>query len=149
VSKTIPLEELRSRAVRDPALLIPGTLVIIAHVPDLEKGGYGAAPSAHFATIRELRTHKVSDGIGGLREELKIHYFDKNGEHESFAGDRGVIRYPIGHFNEANFIVIVSELVNEGVEIDLNVSEEYKKRRWQDAYGDSYDPDDDVDWGYD
>lgn len=150
MAKTVTLDELRSRAVRDPELLTPGTLVIIAHVPDLDNGGYGSEPHAHFGTIREIRTHEIWEIVGGIRKEVKIHYFDKNGEHEVYAGDRGVVRYPNGNFNDSNFIVIVSKLVDEGIEIDLNVSEDYKMRRRQENYGDAYDyDDDDVDWGYD
>lgn len=138
MTKAIPLEELRFRAIRDPKLLEPGTLVIMAHVPDLEKGGYGGTPSGEIVTIREVRNAEIDFGLGP-EEHLKIHYFDKAGEHECFAGDRGVIRYPNGNFNDSNFIVLVSELVDAGLEISLDVSEEYKVQRRTMTYGDPVD----------
>lgn len=149
MTKSIPLEELRFRAVRDPELLVPGTLVIMAHVPDLAKGGYGAEPMAEIVTVREMRFHYTDNGDGTTEETLKIHYFDKLGEHETYASDRGVIPYPSGYLNDANFVVIVSDLIDAGLEIDLKVSEDYTRRRALINSSGSYDPYDsymDVDW---
>lgn len=149
MTKSIPLEELRFRAVRDPRVLVPGTLIIMAHVPDLAKGGYGSTPTGEIVTVREVRTDYRDNGVGGVEEVVKLHYFDKHGEHESFAGDRGIIRYPAGHFNEANFVVLVSDLVDADIEIDLNVSEEYARQRalrYSSADDDPYEPYADLDW---
>lgn len=129
MTNSIPLEELRFRAVRDPELLVPGTLVILAHVPDLDKGGYGGEPMAEIGTVREMRFHYEDNGDGTTNEVLKIHYFDKHGEHETYASDRGVIPYPAGHFNEANFVVVVADLIAADIEVNLKVSEDYTRRR--------------------
>lgn len=149
MTKSIPLEELRFRAVRDPELLVPGTLVIMAHVPDLDKGGYGVEPMAEIVTVREMRFHYEDNGDGTTDEVLKIHYFDKHGEHETYASDRGVIPYPAGHFNEANFVVVVADLIDADLEIDLKVSEDYTRRRALINSSRDYDPYDiygDADW---
>lgn len=149
MTKSIPLEELRFRAVRDPELLVPGTLVIMAHVPNLDQGGYGVEPMAEIVTVREMRFHYEDNGDGTTDEILKIHYFDKHGEHETYASDRGVIPYPSGYINDANFVVIVSELIDADIEIDLKVSEDYTRRRALINRSGDYDPYDssmDVDW---
>lgn len=149
MTKSIPLEELRFRAVRDPELLVPGTLVILAHVPNLDQGGHGVEPMAEIVTVREMRFHYENNGDGTTDEILKIHYFDKRGEHETYASDRGVIPYPSGYINDTNFVVIVSELIDAGLEIDLKVSEDYTRRRALINRSGSYDPYEssmDVDW---
>lgn len=149
MTKSIPLEELRFRAVRDPELLVPGTLVILAHVPNLDQGGYGVEPMAEIVTVREMRFHYEDNGDGTTDEVLKIHYFDKRGEHETYASDRGVIPYPSGYINDTNFVVIVSELIDADLEIDLKVSEDYTRRRALITRSGDYDPYDssmDVDW---
>jgi hypothetical protein len=135
----LPLEKLRSHAVRDPDILTPGTLLVMAHVPDLySRHGGGTYAYAQYITVQrveelshaEMHPEKYfkEDEEWAHKSDLMLFYFDKLGEHTAHCADYGVIPYGLNNYNDTNFVVRVSDLVDAGLSFSLKTSDEYNKR---------------------
>lgn len=160
---TLFLDELKERAVRDIEQLTPGTEILIGHVPELSH------PEAAFA-----RAHYSSDA--GIVTEVGYKYFDElhpgmdrredeepklvilysdGGDRMQYmhATDAGVIPYgdpKSGNYNDANFLVLVSELNDEGIMPLLRVSDGYEERLEEfNSKVQEYDYSADYPWGDD
>jgi len=140
--RTIYLDELREHAVRDLSKLKSGTEVIFVHLPVLEFPDYEDAKrfvDHTVATITDVRDATFDElypgltGSSGSVAQPVIFYRRGTGtghedrEYNRHASDSGVIPYEwgSGSYNSTNFVVLLTELEEQGLTPLLRVSEKY------------------------
>lgn len=136
-------DELRGRAVRDPAELTPGAEVIFAHLPELGSSRFGGpfrdSVSAHIGTIIEVSPkhhHELGANrreLPGSEAELAIVYLrqDTGEQTYRYAVDSGVTPYGAPgreFYNPVNFTVLLAPLEAEGIVPLLTASPEFTER---------------------
>lgn len=158
---TLFLDELKERAVRDIEKLTPGTEILIGHVPDLSHPEL-VDSHAHYSSDAGIVTevgykyfdelHPGMDRHEGEEPKLVILYSD-GGDRMRYmhATDAGVLPYgdpQNGHYNDANFMVLISELNDEGIMPLLRASDDYEERLKEfNSKVHVYDYSADIPWG--
>lgn len=129
--------ELRQFQVRDISRLVPGTEILIAHVPDLENPSLEfskVSAQAHRYTVLEVceKTanelhHFDTDADWANEKDTVIHVKNKHYEDYMYASDCGVLPYEGGGYNTTNFTVILSDLEDAGMTWINDTSPSYKE----------------------
>jgi hypothetical protein len=134
------IDQLGEHHLRDLSRLTPGTRVLFGHVPELTGDpaiiGYHEFYSGELATVKKIETisanelFKFKTPVSWAQHTSSvIFYTQEDGrDWKNFATDAGVERYTEGHYNSANFTVLLDDLEAAGIELILDVTQKYKRR---------------------
>lgn len=134
----IYLNQLRNHAIRSPELVVPGTRVIFAHIPDhLDGDSFEGTKQIEGETVtvlaveemsfEELHPHAPGGFKGSDEKKLVVLFTDDRGRQGyRYASDCGLEPYN-GVLNPTNIVVSVDCLKAKGWEPVLEPSKGYRK----------------------
>lgn len=135
----VHIDELSEFAILDPSELIPGTEVLLCHVPFLENLSaltLTTTPLAQRELIKGVVHSTVSSVLGrkpyaGEKAEDLLLFGGDVSANDSyrFLSDCGVLPYPSGYYNSTNFVVSLDELEAQGRHFIDTVSPRYEELR--------------------
>ncbi len=138
VKAPIFLDELREFAIRDPERLVPGSRVVLGHVPTLERPDledHRQSAYGQIVTVLEVGWKAFAELHPGLSDPFKsgpalVMVYDDGSESKliryQHLSDSGVVPYSGGWRNPVNFVVLIEDLEAHGIEPLLTVSEDYE-----------------------
>jgi len=132
------INELSKFHLRDLDRLVPGTRVIFGHVPPLTDpilNDFHEFVEGRIATVVNVDKVSVNDLHNTTHDEewattqKDMIFYQNDGSdyvHTQHATDSAVLPYHDSYYNDTNFIVVLSDLEEAGIEYSLDANSEYK-----------------------